>query len=74
VDVLGNEQDAIADAARIAGIKGEPRIIKPTRKKLNVWDVIVGAGESRLAGIFREKTGFSANYEFDGPDMLLMSR
>lgn len=74
VDVLGNEQDAIAEAARIAGIKGEPRIIKPTRKKLNVWDVIVGAGESRLTGIFRGRTGFSANYEFDGPDMLLMSR
>lgn len=74
VDVIGNKEDAIAEAARIAGIKGEPRIIKPTKKKVSMWDFFVGGGESRLAGFLQGKTGFSANYELDGPDLLLMHR
>jgi protease IV len=40
VDALGNLEDAVADAGRMAGIKGEPRVITPAKKKLSFADLL----------------------------------
>lgn len=64
VDKLGNQQDAVAEAARLAGVKGEPRLITPPKKKRNVWDVLTGEAENRL-GAMLGRSGFSASYELE---------
>ncbi len=40
VDRLGDLNDAIHAAARLAGIEGEPTIVRPARDIFSVWDVI----------------------------------
>jgi protease-4 len=42
VDRLGTFQDAIEEAGRLAGIKGEPEVILPPKKKLNYLDLLSG--------------------------------
>ena len=43
IDQLGNLQDAITLASQLAGIKGEPHIIYPEKKRPSVWDFLLGA-------------------------------
>ena len=43
IDQLGNLQDAITLASQLAGIKGEPHIIYPEKKRPSVWDFVLGA-------------------------------
>ncbi|RME62490.1 MAG: signal peptide peptidase SppA [Nitrospirae bacterium] len=53
IDELGNLEDAIKAAAELAGIKGEPRIVKPT-EKLGLLDILIGrTEEERLSQVFR---------------------
>lgn len=49
VDELGNFQDAVAAAGRLAGITGEPRLVHPPRKKPNLLDYLVEGSVSRFA-------------------------
>jgi protease-4 len=41
VDDLGNLQDTIAMAAKMAGIKGEPEVIYPEKKRFSLLDLIL---------------------------------
>ncbi len=54
VDCLGDYQDAILMAARMSGIKGEPRTIKIRRKKPNLFDLLIG--KLKLLGSEGEST------------------
>jgi protease-4 len=49
VDELGTLQDAIAYAGRIAGIRGEPKTLSPTRKRFSILDVLLGDSRSALS-------------------------
>lgn len=40
VDTLGNFQDAIMLAGKMAGIDGEPVVVRPRRKTFTLWDVL----------------------------------
>ncbi len=40
VDVLGNQEDAVAEAARMAKIEGEPRVVLPPKKKISILDLL----------------------------------
>ncbi|MGE5190565.1 MAG: signal peptide peptidase SppA [Gemmatimonadota bacterium] len=40
VDALGNQEDAVAEAARMAKIEGEPRVVMPPKKKLSILDLL----------------------------------
>ncbi len=40
VDALGNLEDAVADAGRMAKIEGEPKTILPPKKKLSILDLL----------------------------------
>jgi len=42
VDCLGDYQDAILMAARMNGIRGEPKTIKLRRKKPSIFDLLIG--------------------------------
>jgi protease-4 len=50
VDRLGTFQDAIEEAGRLAGIKGEPEIILPPKKKMHYLDLLSGGVEDTFDG------------------------
>jgi protease IV len=49
VDELGGYQDAIAAAAKMAGISGTPKIISPAKKSYSILDLLLGGNGSALA-------------------------
>ncbi len=49
VDELGTYQDAIAAAAKMAGIYGEPKLISPPKRKFSILDLLLGDSRSPLS-------------------------
>lgn len=43
IDEIGTLQDAIAAAAKMAGIAGPPKILRPAKKNISLLDLILGA-------------------------------
>lgn len=66
IDRTGTLQDAIEEAGKLAGIKGEPRVIRPARKKSAWMDMLVEETASRISELARQEMGMSVSYEFDG--------
>ncbi|MBI5656975.1 MAG: signal peptide peptidase SppA [Geobacter sp.] len=66
VDRLGSLQDAIEEAGRLAGISGEPTVVRPPKKKKMLLDMLVEESSSRIANLVREEIGLSVNYEMAG--------
>lgn len=66
VDRLGSLQDAVEEAGRLAGIKGEPEVITPPKKKRLLLDMLVEESASRISNLVREEIGMSVNYEMSG--------
>jgi protease IV len=64
VDQLGNLEDAIEVAKNLAGIKGEPRIIRPEKPRPLLLDLLFGDGseERILQRVFSHSLGFGAFY------------
>jgi protease-4 len=56
VDRLGTLQDAIEEAGRLSGIKGEPEVILPPKRKLNYLDLLSSGMEETFEGA-RNKVG-----------------
>lgn len=54
VDTLGTYEDAIAIAARLGGIKGEPAIVKERRETLSLFDLVFG--KSQMADLLDLKS------------------
>lgn len=48
VDRLGTLQDAIEEAGRLAGIKGDPEVLQPPKKKFNYLDLLVEGAEGTM--------------------------
>jgi protease-4 len=46
VDAMGNLDDAVADAGRMAKIEGEPKVIYPPKKKLSFLELLKGEAKS----------------------------
>ena len=57
VDKLGNLQDAVDEAGRLAGISGEPEILLPPKKKVNYLDLLVEGAEQRFDGVLNKALG-----------------
>jgi protease-4 len=66
IDRLGTLQDAVEEAAKLAGIKGEPQVIRPARKKKLLLDMLVGEAAARIGDLVEQQSGFSVNYEMGG--------
>lgn len=47
IDRLGNREDALATAGRMAGLGAEPRLIRPPEDRPTVWDVVFGRSSAR---------------------------
>lgn len=50
VDALGNLQDTVADAGKMGGISGEPKIVTPPKSKISVLDILREEMRSMIDG------------------------
>lgn len=65
IDRLGTLQDAIEEAGRLAGIKGEPQIIRHPKRKNPFLEMLMEETSSRVSDIVRQEKGVSINYEME---------
>jgi protease-4 len=65
IDRIGTLQDAIEEAGTLAGIKGEPQVIRPARKKKLLLDMLVEGSAGRISELVKQERGFSLNYELE---------
>jgi protease-4 len=63
IDRIGTLQDAIEEAGKLGGIKGEPQVIRPARKKKLLLDMLVGESAGRIGELVKQERGISLNYE-----------
>jgi len=49
VDAIGTYQDAIADAAKMAGIPGSPKVVSPAKKTFSILELLLGDSRSALS-------------------------
>lgn len=66
VDQLGTLQDAVEEAGRLGGIKGEPELIKPPKKKKVFLDLLIESAAERISSFATQDKGLSVNYEMGG--------
>ena len=66
VDQLGNFQDAVELAKKMAGIKGEPRLIYPSKKRFGLWDIIFDRAARSILNLLKNTTP-EVNYYWPGP-------
>lgn len=66
VDRLGTLQDAIDEAARLGGVQGEPQLIRPPKKRVPVWELLVEGVSGQLGLLSREEGGVSVDYRMGG--------
>ncbi|QXE92894.1 signal peptide peptidase SppA [Geomonas subterranea] len=62
VDRIGTMQDAIDEAARLGGVKGEPRLIRPAKKKGHPIDYLMESAAQRLGVLSDSDSGVSVDY------------
>jgi len=66
VDQLGNLQDAIDVAGKLAGIKGHPKVVYPPKEKSNFLEYFVEETISQIRQELREQSGGGLNYLWSG--------
>ena len=55
VDALGNLEDAVAEAGKMAKIEGEPRVVTPPKKKLSILELLKEEAESIIGEKLAER-------------------
>jgi protease-4 len=66
IDRIGTLQDAVEEAGKLAGIKGEPKVIRPARKGNSWIDMLMEETASRIAESVGKERGLSLRYELEG--------
>lgn len=66
VDQLGNFWDAVAVAAELSGIEGEPILVYPEKPKLRFWDVIFQSASRALFKSFSDNIIPVIEYRWNG--------
>ncbi|AJE03633.1 signal peptide peptidase SppA [Geobacter pickeringii] len=66
VDRLGTLQDAVMEAGRLAGIKGEPKLIMPPKKRKLLRDMLVEGVSGIIGEAGQRENSFSVNYQLEG--------
>lgn len=71
IDDLGNLQEAIELAARLGGIKGEPRVVEPTKERVSLFDLLFGKISNFLpTGTTSGRAVFEYRWAADAPTFL----
>ena len=55
VDALGNLEDAVTEAGKLAKIEGEPRVISPPKKKLSILELLKEEAKSIIGDKLAEQ-------------------
>jgi protease-4 len=55
VDALGNLEDAVAEAGKLARIEGEPRVVTPPKKKLSILELLKEEAKSIIGDKLTEQ-------------------
>jgi len=55
VDALGNLEDAVADAGKLAKITGEPRVVTPSKKRLSILELLKEEAKSIIGDKMSEQ-------------------
>lgn len=55
VDALGNLEDAVTEAGKLAKIEGEPRVISPPKKKLSILELLKEEAKSIIGDKLTEQ-------------------
>ncbi len=63
VDRLGNFQDAVAVAAKMTGIKEEPKLVYPPKKDISLLDFLIEGSSEIIANKLKSESGISVRYE-----------
>uniref|UniRef100_C6E338 Signal peptide peptidase SppA, 36K type n=1 Tax=Geobacter sp. (strain M21) TaxID=443144 RepID=C6E338_GEOSM len=63
VDRIGTLQDAVEEAGRLGGVKGEPELIRPPRKKTRIFGVLSERAEQHLEQFSGSDSGVSLDYK-----------
>lgn len=66
VDELGNLQDAISAAARMAGIDGEPRVVYPPQEKPGVFQYLIQESATQLRRGLQEQSATGLQFIWSG--------
>jgi protease-4 len=66
IDRIGTLQDAVEEAGRLGGIRGEPQVICPAGKRDSWIDMLMEGTASRIAESVRKERGLSLRYEIEG--------
>lgn len=67
VDTLGTYEDAVRYAANLAGITGEPTLVRE-RKRQSVWDVVFGGAAESMSNVKQRLLEYPVlSYRFVGP-------
>jgi len=66
IDRIGTLQDAVEEAGKLGGIKGEPRLIRPAGKGNGWLDMLMEGTASRIVEWARKEGGLSLRYQLDG--------
>jgi len=64
VDELGTLQDAVAAAAKISGIVGEPKIISPPKKQFSLLDLLLGDSRSSLVPVNMDRSESHIRFQY----------
>ncbi|RLB43028.1 MAG: signal peptide peptidase SppA [Deltaproteobacteria bacterium] len=66
VDELGNFRDAVNLAKKMAGIKGEPTLIYPSKKKGGLWDILFESAAQCFLRVLKSSNA-QLKYYWPGP-------
>lgn len=66
VDELGNLQDAVATAASLAGIEGEPKVVYPPPEKPDFFRYLVEESAAQLRHGLQQRTAAGLSYVWSG--------
>jgi protease-4 len=63
VDQLGNFQDAVTVAAKMTGIKEEPKLVYPPKKNITLLDFLIQGSSDLIVNKLKSESGISVRYE-----------
>ena len=67
VDVLGNFQDAVDLAKRMAGIEGEVTLVYPKKARSRIWDLVLEDTAKALGRAVRDALEARLEYRWPAP-------
>jgi protease-4 len=66
VDQLGNFEDAVMLTKELASIDGEVSLVYPQKKKLKLFDILLGEAAESMSNILKDSMKSSIEYRWEG--------